>query len=66
MFEYSFLNLIYVNSDCRKLEEFPKKIKESINDLKMIFKTKEIIFIKVLATFLKYYDNNWYLAHHMI
>lgn len=66
MFEYSFLNLIYVNSDCRKLEEFPKKIKESINDLKMIFKTKEIIFIKVLATFLKYYDNKWYLAHHMI
>lgn len=50
MFENGFLNLIYVNSDCRKLEEFPEKIKESINNLKRIFKTKEIIFIKVLAT----------------
>lgn len=66
MFEYSFLNLIYFNSDCRKFEEFLEKIKESINDLKMIFKTKEIIFIKVLSTCLKYYDNKWYLAQHMI
>lgn len=62
MFEYSFLNIIYVNNDCRKFEEFSEKIKESINDLKIIFKTKEIIFIKVLATCLKYYDNKWYLA----
>lgn len=31
MFEYGFLNLAYVNDDCKELKEFPeKKLKRSL------------------------------------
>ena len=50
MFEYSFLNLIYVSDDCREIKELLEKITEAVNELKRISKIKEMIFIKILTT----------------
>lgn len=72
MFEYTFFNLVYVNNDCRELEEHLEKIKKASNDLKRIIsgnnkaKTKEMIFSKIFTTCLEYCDNKWYPAQHMI
>ena len=44
MFEYGFLNLVYVSDDCRKIKELLEKNVEVVNDLKRIYKTKEMIF----------------------
>lgn len=49
MFEYDFLNFVYVNVDCMELEELLKKIKKATNDLEKISKAQEMIFIKILT-----------------
>lgn len=66
MYEYGLLNLVYVNNNCKELEELPRKTKDVVNDLKRISKTKEIIFIRFFIICPKYYDNKWYPAQHMI
>lgn len=62
MCEYGLLNLVYVNSKCKELEELPGKTKDVVNDLKRISKTKEIIFIRFFTICPKNYDNKWYPA----
>ena len=66
MFEYGFLNLVYVSDDCKEIKELPAKVAEVVNDLKRISKTKEIIFVNILTACPEYYGNNWYPAQHMI
>ena len=66
MFEYGFLNLVYVSDDCRKIKELLEKIVEVVNDLKRISKTKEMIFFKILTACPEYCGNKWYPAQHMI
>lgn len=63
MFEYDFIN---TSEDCRELKLFPEKIKEVVNDLKRITKTKQPIFVKFLTTCLDYYNNIWYSVQHMM
>ena len=57
MFEYGFLNLVYVSDDCREIKELPAKVAEAANDLKRISKTKEIISVKILTACLEYCGN---------
>ena len=66
MFEYDFLNFIYVGDDCREIKELLEKITEVVNDLKRISKTKEMIFIKILTACPEYCENKWYPTQHMI
>ena len=66
MFEYGFLNLVYVSDDCREIKELPTKVAEGINDLKRMSKTKEMIFVKILTACPEYYGNKWYPAQHLI
>lgn len=66
MFEYDFLNLIYVSENCCELELVLKTIIEAIISLKKVTKTKESIYAKFLTTCPVYYNNKWYLAMHTI
>lgn len=42
MLNYGFINLIYVNEDCRELKLLPRKIQEAVVDLKRIFKADKL------------------------
>lgn len=66
MFEYGFINLIYVSENCWEPELVLKTIIEAIISLKKVTKTKESIYVKFLTTCPVYYNNKWYPAMHMI
>lgn len=66
MFEYGFINLIYVSENCWELELVLKTIIEAIISLKKVTKTKKSIYAKFLTTCPVYYNNKWYPAMHMI
>ena len=53
MFEYGFLNIVYVSDDCREIKDLPEKL-------------QRLTMTSILTACPEYYENKWYPVQHMI
>ncbi|GLT94013.1 hypothetical protein SLE2022_117760 [Rubroshorea leprosula] len=66
LFNYGFLNCIYLSKDNEEVSELPKVIRQGVKDFKTGTKAQGVVFVKIYSTTPEWEKSQYFPYHHIV